>query len=105
MKESIYKTYEELPLFLNAGTVAKVLGIAPSSTYKLMHIVVTNSVSLAPAQAAGLAHSVAPPLPTQTLCVCAGSPFFPVLKVGSRMVVPKEKFIQWVEEHTQGGTQ
>lgn len=30
---------------------------------------------------------------------------FPVLKIGSRMVVPKEKFIQWVEEHTQGGTQ
>ncbi len=28
---------------------------------------------------------------------------FPVLKVGSRMVVPKEKFIQWVEEHTAGG--
>ena len=105
MKESIYKTYEELPLFLNAGTVAKVLGIAPSSGYELMHIVVTNSVSLAPPQAAGLAHSVAPPLPTQTLCVCAGSPFFPVLKVGSRMVVPKEKFIQWVEGHTQGGTQ
>lgn len=70
MKESIYKTYEELPLFLNAGTVAKVLGIAPSSTYKLMH---------------------------------EGD--FPVLTVGSRMVVPKEKFIQWVEGHTQGGTQ
>jgi len=29
---------------------------------------------------------------------------FPVLKVGSRMVVSKAKFIQWVEEHTQGGT-
>lgn len=28
---------------------------------------------------------------------------FPVLRVGSRMVVPKEKFIQWVEEHTGGG--
>ncbi len=28
---------------------------------------------------------------------------FPVLKIGSRMVVPKEKFIQWVEEHTTGG--
>lgn len=70
MKESLYKTYEELPLFLNAETVAKVLGIAPSSSYELMHE--------------------------------AG---FPVLKVGSRMVVPKEKFIQWVEEHTQGGTQ
>ena len=26
MKESIYKTYDELPLFLNAGTVARVLG-------------------------------------------------------------------------------
>lgn len=70
MKESIYKTYEELPLFLNAELVAKVLGIAPSSSYELMH-----------------------------------ESDFPVLKVGSRMVVPKEKFIQWVEEHTQGGTQ
>ena len=70
MKESIYKTYEELPLFLNAEVVAKVLGIAPSSSYELMHEV-----------------------------------NFPVLKVGSRMVVPKEKFILWVEEHTQGGTQ
>ena len=70
MKQSVYKAYDELPLFLNAKTVAKVLGIAPSSSYELMHEV-----------------------------------GFPVLKVGSRMVVPKEKFIQWVEEHTQGGTQ
>ena len=29
-------------------------------------------------------------------------PDFPVLRVGSRMVVPKEKFIQWVEAHTGG---
>jgi len=28
---------------------------------------------------------------------------FPVLRVGSRMVVPKEKFIQWVERNTGGG--
>lgn len=27
-------------------------------------------------------------------------PDFPVLKVGSRMVVPKEQFICWVQEHT-----
>jgi predicted DNA-binding transcriptional regulator AlpA len=27
---------------------------------------------------------------------------FPVLKVGSRMVVPKEKFIEWVERNTGG---
>lgn len=26
-----------------------------------------------------------------------------VLGIGNRMVVPKEKFIQWVEEHTEGG--
>ena len=30
---------------------------------------------------------------------------FPVLRVGSRMVVPKEKFIQWVEQNTEGGPQ
>ena len=68
MKESVYKTYEELPLFLNAKMVAQVLGIAPSSAYELMH-----------------------------------ESNFPVLKVGSRMVVPKEKFIQWVEQNTTGG--
>ena len=37
MKESIYKTYDELPLFLNAETVAQVLGVSPSSGYELMH--------------------------------------------------------------------
>ena len=30
-------------------------------------------------------------------------PDFPMLRVGSRMVVPKEQFIQWVNEHTGGG--
>ena len=29
-------------------------------------------------------------------------PGFPVLKVGSRMVVPKEKFITWVSAQTGG---
>ena len=37
MKESVYKNYDDLPLFLNSETVAKVLGIAPSSAYELMH--------------------------------------------------------------------
>ena len=31
-------------------------------------------------------------------------PGFPVLKIGNRIVVPKEKFIQWVEENATGGT-
>ena len=70
MKESSYKNYDELPLFLNAETVAKVLGVSPSSGYELMH-----------------------------------EPDFPVLKIGSRTVVPKEKFVEWVSRHTQGGAE
>ena len=68
MKHSEFKSYDDLPLFLNATTVAKVLGIAPSSSYELMH-----------------------------------EADFRVLRIGNRLVVPKEKFIQWVEQHTQGG--
>ena len=67
MKESMYKSYDELPLFLNAETVAKALGISPSSGYELMH-----------------------------------ERDFPALKIGNRIVVPKEKFIRWVEEKTGG---
>ena len=37
MKNSMYKTYEELPLYLNADTVAKLLGISISSAYELMN--------------------------------------------------------------------
>lgn len=68
MKESTYKTYDELPLFLNAATVSSVLGVSPASAYELMH-----------------------------------EKDFPTLSVGSRMVVPKEKFIEWVEQHMKGG--
>ena len=37
MKEAMYTNFEELPLFLNAETLAKVLGISVSSSYELMH--------------------------------------------------------------------
>ena len=67
MRESSYKSYDDLPLFLNAETVAKVLGVSISSAYELMH-----------------------------------DPGFPILKVGIRMVVPKEKFITWVSAQTGG---
>ncbi len=70
MKKSEYKSYDDLPLFLNAELVSKVLGVSPSSGYELMH-----------------------------------ESGFPVLKIGSRMVVPKEKFVQWVEQNTGGGSQ
>ncbi len=62
MKESIYKSYDELPLFLNAETVAQVLGISSTWAYELMH-----------------------------------STGFPVLKISSCLVVPKEEFLSWVE--------
>ncbi len=70
MQESKYNSYDDLPLFLNAELVAKVLGVSPSSGYELMH-----------------------------------ESGFPVLKIGSRMVVPKERFIQWVEQNTGGDGQ
>ena len=37
MKNSQAKNYDELPLFLNAEMVAKVLGVSISSAYELMH--------------------------------------------------------------------
>lgn len=37
MKESIYKSYDELPLFLNSEIVSNLLGISISSAYELMH--------------------------------------------------------------------
>ena len=37
MKESECRPYDDLPLFLNSATVAKVLGVSPSSGYELMH--------------------------------------------------------------------
>ena len=105
MKESGYKSYEDLPLFLNAATVAKALGVSPSSGYesdarrRKVH-------SAPPGIYAGYTLcSLAPPLPMKTHCVFMGAPYgFPVLKIGSRMVVPKEQFIRWVEENTGGGT-
>ena len=68
MQESTFTNYDQLPLFLNANTVAQVLGVSISTAYELLN-----------------------------------DPGFPTLRVGSRMVVPKEKFIQWAEGQS-GGT-
>ena len=37
MLNSSYKSYDDLPLFLNAETVADILGVSLSSAYGLMH--------------------------------------------------------------------
>jgi excisionase family DNA binding protein len=64
MKQSMYKSFDELPLFLNAETAAKLLGISISSMYELMH-----------------------------------EKGFPALKIGSRLVVPRDKLFTWVEQN------
>ena len=64
MKNSMYKTYEELPLYLNADTVAKLLGISISSAYELMN-----------------------------------EEGFPSVRIGKRLIVPKENLQAWVESH------
>ncbi len=65
MKEATYKNFEELPLFLNAETLAKVLGVSVSSCYELMH-----------------------------------EKDFPAIRIGSRLVVPKEKLQLWIDVKT-----
>lgn len=37
MKQSVYKSYDELPLFFNAELVGKVLGLSSTTAYELMH--------------------------------------------------------------------
>ena len=65
MKQTVYKSYDELPLMLSVPEVAAVLGISRAGAYELVR-----------------------------------SNRFPALKIGSRIVVPKEKFIEWIDEKT-----
>ena len=63
MKQTVYKSYDELPLMLSVPEIAAVLGISRAGTYELVR-----------------------------------SKGFPSLKIGSRIVVPKEKFIRWIDQ-------
>ena len=65
MRQTVYKSYDELPLMLSVLEVASVLGISRAGACELVR-----------------------------------SDGFPALKIGGRIVVPKEKFIQWVDEKT-----
>lgn len=65
MLESTVKSYDELPIFLNAKAVANLLGISAASCYELMH-----------------------------------EKGFPTLRIGSRIVVPRDKLIVWIEKNT-----
>ena len=37
MNNTIYKTFDELPMYLNVGTVSRLLGMSQSSIYDLTH--------------------------------------------------------------------
>ncbi len=65
MKEATYTNFEELPMFLNAETLAKVLGVSVPSCYELMH-----------------------------------EKDFPAIRIGSRLVVQKEKLQLWIDAKT-----
>lgn len=58
---TIYTSYEQLPLMLNADQVAKVLAISRANAYTLMR-----------------------------------SKGFPTLRIGKRMMVPKDRLLEWM---------
>ena len=67
MKNTPYKSYDELPLMLSVPDIASVLGISRAGAYELVH---TNG--------------------------------FPSLNIGSRIVIPKDKFIDWINANISG---
>ena len=66
MKESIFKSYDELPLFLNAEAIGNVLGVSISSAYELIN-----------------------------------EKDFPSIRIGNRLIIPKDKFIKWVNSQAE----
>ena len=64
MIKAVYKSFDELPLYLNADAVAKLLGISISSAYELMR-----------------------------------EKDFPSVRIGKRLIVPKENLQAWLEAH------
>ena len=68
MKESVFTSYDQLPLLLNVKQLAALLGVSDSSVYELIE-----------------------------------EEDFPSLRIGKRIVIPKEELIKWITSHTKGG--
>ena len=66
MRESKFKSYQDLPLTLTAPEVGEVLGISRAAAYELVR-----------------------------------SKGFPSIRIGTRILVPKDKFIQWIDQQTE----
>ncbi len=106
MKKSEYKSYDDLPLFLNEKW-------GPHGNAKRFRGERRNSGMSEPCRLRrGEGYGACDDEVAKVLGVSPSSGYelmhesgFPVLKIGSRMVVPKENFIQWVEQNTGGGHQ
>ena len=68
MKESVFTSYDQLPLLLNVKQLAALLGVSDSSVYELIE-----------------------------------EEDFPSLRIGKRIVIPKEELRKWITSHTKGG--
>lgn len=66
MRESKFKSYQDLPLTLTAPEVSEVLGISRAAAYELVR-----------------------------------SKGFPRMRIGTRILVPRDKFLQWIEDQTE----
>ena len=67
MKNTVYTSYEELPLLLNVKQLADLLGVSESSAYELVQ-----------------------------------EDDFPSVRIGKRIVIPKEELHQWISTNTKG---
>ena len=63
---SIYKSFDDLPLMLNAEDIKVVMNISRAGAYHLMH-----------------------------------REDFPTIMVGKRLLVPREEFLCWMNQHTR----
>ena len=74
MNQKQYHSLEELPLMMNMTDVAAVLGISRAGAYKLAHSEVYK-----------LAHDS----------------YFPAFQIGKRIVVSREKFLEWLDRQCE----
>ena len=66
MDKIIYKSLDELPMFLDAKIIGNIFGISRTRVYELIH-----------------------------------EKGFPYIRLGKKIVVPKDKFTEWIAAHTE----
>ena len=66
MDKIIYKSLDELPMFLDDKIIGDIFGISRTSVYELIH-----------------------------------EKGFPYIRLGKKIVVPKDKFAEWIADHTE----